>query len=128
MKKKMTNLVLYGHPTSSDINFFLNEESISLYSLSSTSSTRSDAESAPPEFEQLFTKICAEYTRGVVKEGKQIPPQWDMPDLIRTVIADDDIPGFLTDAYYDVMLCGPHSWLFQDVIKLIDLINYAPQV
>ena len=123
------SLVLVGHPTSSDMLFLLESNSISFLS---TSSTGSDAESAPPEFTDLFHKISAECTRLVVQAGKQIPPQWDMPDLLRTVIADDEgmvvIPGFLTDAYYDIMLCGPHSWLFQDVLHWIDLVNYAPQV
>lgn len=124
-------LVVYGHPTSSDMHFLLEEEnSTTLYS--STSSTRSDAESAPPNSEELFNKICAECTRLLDKEGKQIPPQWEMPDLIRTVIGDHEgmvvIPGYLTDTYYDVMLCGAHSWLFQDVFHFLDLVNYAPLV
>lgn len=123
------DIVLYDNPTLSDLDFMMESELNSFPSLSTSSncSIRSDGESAPPEFEHLFNKICAEYTRWVVQAGKQIPPQWDMPDLVRTVIGDEgiNIPGFLTDAYYDVMLCGPHSWVFQDVLNCIDLINYA---
>lgn len=66
-------------------------------------------EGAPPELERVFDVVCDEYTRCVVKAGKQLPSEWTMPDLVRTVIGDEaiHIPGFLTDAYYDLMLCGP---------------------
>ncbi len=58
---------------------------------------------------------------------KQLPPEWNMPDLVRTVIGDEAIhmPGFLTDSYYDVMLHGPNSWLCQDIFEFLDLINYV---
>lgn len=94
---------------------------------SSLSSTRSDAQSAPPELERVFDVVCDEYTRCVVRAGKQLPPEWTMPDLVRTVIGDEaiHIPGFITDAYYDLMLCGPNSWLCQDLFQFLDLINYT---
>ncbi|KAK7293686.1 hypothetical protein RJT34_16559 [Clitoria ternatea] len=32
----------------------------------------------------LFTRICDEYTEWVGRNGRQLPPQWAMPDLVRT--------------------------------------------
>jgi len=67
-------VVLYGHPTYSDVQFMLSDRrNMSLDSLSSTSSTRSDAESAPPEKDLLFNKICAEYSRCVHETGRVLP-------------------------------------------------------
>lgn len=98
---------------------------MSLDSLSSTSSTRSDAESAPPDLDLLFFKICAEYCRCVHEAGRQLPPEWTMPDLVRAVIGDDriDSPGFLTNDYYDVMLHGQNAWFCEQIFNFIDLIN-----
>lgn len=121
------DLILYGDITSSDIRFY--QETQTNMSFFSLSSTRSDAESAPPEASDLFMRICAECTRLVEQEGKQIPAQWDMPDLLRAVNENIIVmPDFLRETYYDVMLRGPHSWLFLDVSNWIDLVNYAPQV
>jgi len=105
---KKTNLVLYGNPTPSDLLFF---ESSSLTS-STLSSTRSDAQSAPPELERVFDRICDECAEWMVRAGKQLPPEWSMPDLVRTVIGDEaiHIPGFLKYSYYDVMLHGQNSF------------------
>lgn len=120
------SLVLYGHPTSSDMHFMLSD-SLSLYSLSSTSSTRSDVESAPPDFEGILDRISLEFLKWIERSGRQLPPEWTMPDLVRAVISDNriDTPGFLTHDYYDVMLNGPNSWLCQDIFKFLDLINYV---
>lgn len=117
------DIVLYGHPTSGDVQFMLSSESMSLDSLSSTSSTRSDAESAPPDFEGILDRISKEYTEWVGRSGRQLPPEWTMPDLVRAVIADEriEIPGFLRDDYYDVML---HGRLCQEIFEFLDLINY----
>ncbi|KAK7304061.1 hypothetical protein RJT34_15071 [Clitoria ternatea] len=67
-------------------------------------------ESAPPELEQLFTRIYDEYTEWVGRSGRQLPPQWAMPDLVRTVLGEEsiNIPD-LRDAFYDVMLHGPSA-------------------
>lgn len=90
-------------------------------------STKSDAQSAPPELDQVFNRICEEYTNWVGIAQKQIQPEWNMPDLVRTVIGDEaiNIPGFLTETYYDVMLHGQNSWLCQDLFHFLDLINYT---
>jgi len=103
------SLVLYGNPTPSDLHFLVDESlSFSSSTSSTLSSTRSDAQSAPPELERVFERICDEYAEWVVIADKQLPPEWNMPDLVRTVIGDEaiHIPGFLTDSYYDVILHG----------------------
>lgn len=82
-------LVLYGHTTSSDVQFMLSDtRKMSFDSLSSTSSTRSDAESAPPYFEGRLNRISNESTKWVRRSGRQLPPEWTMPDLVRAVISD----------------------------------------
>ena len=118
-------LILYGNPTPGDLHFMLDDESMSFSS--STSSTRSDAQSAPPECEQIFEALCSEYTKWVSRSDKQLPPEWNMPDLVQTVMGEEAIhmPGFLTDSYYDIMLHGSNSWLCQDIFKFLDLINYV---
>lgn len=123
------SIVLYGQTTISDLEF-MESYSLSFPSTSSADSlcsTMSDAESAPPELDRVFDRICSEYAEWVVKAGKELPPQWDMPSLVRAVIGDEgiNIPGFLTDSYYDVVLHGSNSWVFQEVLNWISLINYA---
>lgn len=74
----------------------------------------------------LFNPICNEYNRCVHEAGKVLPPEWSMPDLVRTMFGDEAIQhGFLTDAYYDVLLCGTHSWGCEELLNLLDLINYV---
>jgi len=119
-------LVLYGNPTPSDLDFMIEDENPSFSS--STSSTRSDAQSAPPECERIFDRISDECAECAVRADKQLPPEWNMPDLVRTVIGDDEaihMPSFLTNSYYDVMLHGSNSWLCQEVFQFMDLINYV---
>lgn len=117
-------LILYGDPTPSDINFLISD---SISFLSSNSSTRSDAESAPSDFGGLLERISNESIMWIERSGRQLPPEWNMPDLVRAVIFDDriDIPGFLTSEYYDLMLHGPNSWLCQEIFEFLDLINYV---
>jgi hypothetical protein len=117
--------MLYENPTPGDLRFFLDDESMSFSS--STSSTRSDAQSAPPECEQIFEALCSEYTKRVARSDKQLPPEWNMPDLVQTVMGEEAIhmPSFLTDSYYDIMLHGSNSWSCQEILKFLDLINYV---
>ena len=127
MKKEY--LVLYGRPTSSDIDF-METDPLSFTTTSSAasiSSTMSDAESAPPEWGKVFDRICDEYAECVLKAGKQLPPEWTMPDLVRTVVGEEptSMPGFLTHSYYDLMLHGSNSWLCQELFEFLDLINYV---
>ena len=123
------SLILFDNPTSADLQFMRSDPFSfpSSSSSSSRSSTRSDAESAPPEFERLFDRICDECTEWVGRSGRQLPPEWTMPDLVRAVIYDDrmESPGFLTAEYYDVMLHGPNAWLCNDILTFLDLITYV---
>ncbi|TXG46236.1 hypothetical protein EZV62_028267 [Acer yangbiense] len=69
-------------------------------------SSKSDAQSAPPECERIFDRISDECAECAVRADKQLPPEWNMPDLVRTVIGDDEaihMPSFLTNSYYDVI-------------------------
>ncbi|KAL0291018.1 UNVERIFIED_CONTAM: hypothetical protein Sradi_7036500 [Sesamum radiatum] len=89
---KKNELILYGVPSAADLEFMLSRsDSVSLESLSSTSSTRSDAESAPPDFEGILDRISNEYTHWLLQSGRELPPEWTMPDLVRAVISDDHI-------------------------------------
>ena len=121
------HIVLYDNPTLSDMDFIMDTDFSSFPSsaTSSSSSTASDAESAPPDLDQLFHQICDEYSRCVHEAGRVLPPEWTMPDLVRTVIGDESfvIPGFLKDQYYDVLLHGEKSWLCNDLFHFIDLIS-----
>lgn len=122
------SLVIYGHPTYSDVEFMLSHsDMMSVESLSSTSSTRSDAESAPPDLTEILERISTESTKWVERSGRQLPPEWSMPDLVRAVISDDriDSPGFITFDYYDIMLHGQDAWLCEQILAFLDLINYV---
>ena len=89
---KKNELILYGVSSAADLEFMLSRsDSVSLESLSSTSSTRSDAESAPPDFEGILDRISNEYTHWLLQSGRELPPEWTMPDLVRAVISDDHI-------------------------------------
>lgn len=105
-----------ANPTPSDIRFMHSSNiqirhsdgqlPVSFSENSSCSSTRSDAESAPPDLEQLFDSLSKLYEEWVAKSGKQLPPQWNMPDLLRFVIGDEAAqnPSLLTDSY------GMETW------------------
>jgi hypothetical protein len=122
------SFLLYGHPTKSDMDFFLSETiSMSLDSLSSSSSTRSDAQSAPPELADLFNRICQKSEELLRLRNKEFPPEWSMADLIRAVMGEDSLQmaGLLKNTFYDVILRGETRWLFEDLCNFLDLINYA---
>lgn len=97
------DIIVYGNATRSDMDFLM-DTSFPSSSTSTNSETASDAQSAPPDLDQLFSNLCNEYTRCVHETGRVLPPEWTMPDLVRAVLGDEAIQhGFLTDAYYDVM-------------------------
>lgn len=110
-------MILYGSPTPSDLEFLVDEGfSLSSGGTSTTlSSTRSDAQSAPPELERLFERICNEYAEWVVIADKQLPPEWDMPDLVRAVIGEEALatPSYMMptmmSCYMDKIV-GCASW------------------
>lgn len=125
----MNPIVIYGNPTSSDLQF-MDSASFSFPSSKSSSSTLSstvsDAESAP-ELDLLFPSICEKCEKLVRLSNKSVPPEWNMPDLLRSVMGNANlkqIPGHLQDTYYDILLRGSTSWIFQDLCNFIDLINY----
>ena len=126
---KRRAIILYGDPTPSDFEF-LRSDPISFPSASSTSTlsaTMSDAQSAPPEVDQLFYEITNKCEELVLLSNRQLLPQWNMTDLMQTVMGADSlkIPGYLQDTYYDVILRGGTSWIMEDIINFIDLINYT---
>lgn len=93
---------------------------------SENSSILSDASSAPLFSNDLLNSICHEYSKYVHSTGRVLPPTWTMPDLVRTVFGEDGLTqDSLTDAYYDVMICGIRSWGCEEVINFLDLINYV---
>lgn len=108
--------------TPSDLNFMQSSTS-SFLSISSSSSTRSDAQSAPPELTQLFDGICKKSAELLRLRGRELPPEWNIADLIQAVMGDEAlrIPGHLQDTYYDVLLRGCSSWLLEDLSNLLDL-------
>lgn len=125
-----TKIRIYGNPTLSDMDFIMDTEtyfpSFPSSAASTSSSTLSDAQSAAPDLDLLLHQISTEYSRCVHEAGKVLPPEWTMPDLVRTIFGDEAIHhGFLTDAYYDVLLCGTHSWGCEELLNLLDLINYV---
>lgn len=102
------------------------DSSIRSSSLSSTRSD-SDAQSAPPELDQLFDHICEKSAELLRLKNTELPPGWNIPDLIRALLGNETLqmPGYLQDTYYDVLLRGETSWLFEDISNFIDLIHYA---
>lgn len=75
----------------------------------------------------ILDRISLEFLKWIERSGRQLPPEWTMPDLVRAVISDNriDTPGFITHYYYDVMLHRENSWLCQEILKFLDLINYV---
>nr|YP_009526550.1 NADH dehydrogenase subunit 7 [Ammopiptanthus mongolicus]AXV54309.1 NADH dehydrogenase subunit 7 [Ammopiptanthus mongolicus] len=86
-----------------------------------------DAQSAPPDLEGMLDLISSECTTLVRRSGREVPPEWTMPDLVRAVIGEEALatPGYMTDAYYDVMLHGQNAWLCDQIFAFLDLINYV---
>ena len=121
-------IVVYGNPTPSDLRF-MHSDPFSFPSKSSSStlsSTRSDAESAPPELDRLFHEICEESVELV--SNTQLPSEWSIPDLIHAVMGNEvlQMPGYLQDTYHYIILRGSTSLLFEELFHFINLINYAP--
>ena len=120
---------LYGAPTPSDLHFMESATSSfpSASSTSTLSSTSSDAQSAPPELEQVFDGICQKSAELLRVRGREFPPEWNIGDLVQAIMGDDAfrIPGHLQDTYYDVLLRGDSSWLLEDLCNLLDWIHYV---
>ncbi|CAL5212586.1 unnamed protein product [Lathyrus oleraceus] len=121
-------LVLFVNPTLRDIDFIMETLNPSFPSSTYTtsSSTLSDAQNVAPDLDLLFNQICNEYNRCMHEAGKVLPPEWTMSGLVRTMLSDEAIQhNFLTDAYYNVLLCGTHSWGCEELLSLLDLISYV---
>ncbi|KAK4337465.1 hypothetical protein RND71_008006 [Anisodus tanguticus] len=113
----------------SDLHFMQSSTSSfpSISSSATLSSTRSDAQSAPPELTLLFQDICQNSAELLRLRGRELPPEWNIADLVQAVMGDEAflIPGHLQDTYYDVLLRGGSSWLVEDLFHFLDLINYV---
>lgn len=123
-----SRLVVYGNTTPSDISLIMDTETSFPSSASSTnSSTLSDAQSAAPDLDLLLSQLSHEYERCLHEAGRVVPPEWTMPDLVRATFGEEALQqhGLLTDAFYDVMLCGTHSWGCEELLNFLDLINYV---
>ncbi|KAK2349812.1 hypothetical protein QL285_097477 [Trifolium repens] len=121
-------LVVYGNTTQSDMDFIMETDTnFPSFPSSASSSPLSDAQSAAPDLDLLFNQICEEYYRCVHEAGRVVPPEWTMPDLVRATLGEEALQqhGLLTDAYYDVMLCGTRSWGCEELLHFLDLINYV---
>jgi hypothetical protein len=119
-------LVVYAYATLSDQDFMMDTSFPSSSSSSSSSSCCSDAQSAPPDLGALLELICDEYNFFVHESGRVVPPEWTMPELVQTILGDEALQhDTLTAAYDDVMLCGTRSWKCEELLNLLDTINYA---
>lgn len=115
-------IVLYGNVTKSDFDFL--QESIGPVSFPLSSAT---AESAPPELENLFSDICKNCENLARQENLQFSSEWNVPELLTAIMGQGvKIPGYLNQTYYDIILRGSNSWIFEDLKNFIDLINYSP--
>jgi hypothetical protein len=58
--------------------------------------------------------------------NRHLPPEWNMPEIVRAVIGEDGIemPSLLTADFSDIMLHKDKSWLCEEIFNFIDLINY----
>jgi len=116
-------IVFYGQPTHSDEDFMLSwSTEDSLDSVTTLDSTRSDAQSAPP-FEEILQSIADQLDRLLNKSERRLPTEWSMPDLVRAVTSED--LSTLARDFYDLQANGTHSWLWEDIVNLLDLISYA---
>lgn len=126
-----TRVILYGEQTPSDLFYDFDQDPTNQAALPSPEPSThfeiaSEAESAPPDVSQLFDTLCAEYAKCVDAAGKVLPPEWTMPDLVRSMLGDQASQhAFLTETYYDLMLCGTRSWGCEELLNLLDLINYV---
>ena len=88
-------------------------------------SITSTAQSAPSDIGGLFSGVCEHYREWMLISGRQLPPQWSIPDFVRTVLGNEAVqsPSFLKTVFYYFAIHGPGSWFFDEGIKLLDLIN-----
>lgn len=103
--------------------------SISLFlSISSSSSTRSDVQSAPLELTQLFAGICKNSTQLLSLRGRQLPPKWNIADLIQ-VVMEIRLSEFQDTSKITIMISLRESLscLVEDFSNFLDLIHSVLQ-
>ncbi|CAH1447779.1 unnamed protein product [Lactuca virosa] len=128
MQPEQDFLILYGQPSPSELSFMLSQETDMDFlgsadsSLDSLSSTESEAQSAPP-FPEILESIGHTLNQLLNETERQLPPEWSMADLVRAVNADD-LSSLVRD-FYDLQSNGTHSWLWEEIYNLLDLINYV---
>lgn len=112
-------LVLYGNPTPSDLDFLMDEDSLSFSS--STSSTRSDAQSAPQDLSKLIYRLFQER---IEKIGADLPSNWSPEEFTRLVIGEEEVldPSYLSDVYSNLLECGFHSCYWEQAFEYITLL------
>jgi len=54
-------------------------------------SITSTAQSAPSDIGGLFSGVCEHYREWMHISGRQLPPQWSIPDFVRTVLGNEAV-------------------------------------
>lgn len=113
-------IVLYGDATPSELNFMI-DNTFSFSSLSSTSSTMSDAQSAS---QNLSATISQVFCRMLNEVGADLPSNWSPEEFCRLVIGDDQMltPSYLSDVYSNLLECGFHSCYWELAFQYIPLL------
>jgi hypothetical protein len=77
---------------------------------------------------RVFYEIAQRCELLFLLSNRQVPPQWNMEDLLLSVLGNDSLrmPSYLQDTYDDVVLNGATSLLFEDLGNIIHLINNDP--
>ncbi|CAI9268689.1 unnamed protein product [Lactuca saligna] len=126
MQPEQDFLILYGQPSPSELSFMLSQETNMDFLGSADSSleslTESEAQSAPP-FPEILESVNHKLTHLFNATERQLPPEWSMADLVRAVNAGD-LSSLVRD-FYDLQSNGTHSWLWEEIVNLLDLINYV---
>ncbi len=113
-------IVLYGDATPSELNFMI-DNTFSFSSLSSTSSTMSDAQSAS---QNLSATISQVFSRMLNEVEVDLPSNWSPEEFFRLVIGDDQMltPSYLSDVYSNLLECGFHSCYWELAFQYIPLL------
>lgn len=84
------------------------------------------AESAAPELPEVVQQLSRQFTALANAQGLTVPPQWGSMLEVMEEILGPDINDYqaMKKEYYEVLQCGTKSWAYQDLAKLLKLINY----
>ncbi|KAL5100315.1 hypothetical protein RYX36_004642 [Vicia faba] len=120
-------LALYGNTTSSDLKFMLSETEMYLDSLSSTSSTRSDAGSAPTDPVEILDRISTESSKWVDLSGRQLPPEWSL-DFSAMIFPVVHIGAIAVSFLFVVMMFHIQiAEIHEEVLRYLPELNTADQ-